>query len=113
MPYLAGIVTWCIALGLLENAVPIGGYILLPASGDFFHVHPGQVPRRNGLALKLQPPGPVGSHSFLLGLATVHETLELKRTLLGRRFVLGLASAHLALVAAGSADAVLIGYDKT
>jgi len=109
--FVAGITCWAVALGLVDQGRPVAGFIFCPASDDFYHVVPGEPPQRNGRSMRLKPPGPLEPQSMLLTHTRPHQRYTLDIAFPPRIFCLGTASMHLAHVAIGSADAVLIGHD--
>ncbi len=72
VPFVAGLTSWSIALGLLEKCQPVSGYVYVPASADFYHSEPGRPACRNGRPMRVKSPGPLGpqrgSHKFKLGI---------------------------------------------
>ena len=112
IPFVAGLSSWSIAVGLLDENQPVAGFIYLPPSRDCFHTVPGEPARRNGLPMRLKMAGPLGSHSLLLTHSRPHQRYDLSAAFPGRVLALGSASVHLAHVATGAADAVIIGHDK-
>ena len=112
VPFVAGLTSWSIALGLLEKCQPVSGYVYVPASADFYHSEPGRPACRNGRPMRVKSPGPLGPQSMLLTHTRPHQRYDLAPAFPGRVFCLGTASVHLAHVATGGADAVLIGHDK-
>ena len=112
LPFLAGLTTWGIAVGLLENDIPVAGFIYAPPSNDLYHAVPGGQPCRNGRPLRMKQAGPLKPDCILLTHTRPHQRYELAPSFPGRVFCLGSASMHLASVATGGADAVLIGHDK-
>jgi len=109
--FVAGLTCWAVALGLVDQGRTVAGFIFAPVSGDFYHVVPGEPAQRNGRSMRLKPPGPLKPQSMLLTHTRPHQRYTLDIAFPPRIFCLGTASLHLAHVAIGSADVVLIGHD--
>ena len=112
VPFLAGLNSWCIALGLLDAGRPVAGFVYVPTSRDVFHTVPGHPAYRNGRPMELKPFGPPEPQSILLTHSRPHQRYTLAASYPGRLCAMGSASLHLSFVATGAADAVLIGHDK-
>lgn len=111
VPFMAGMSGWGVAVGLIENGLPVAGFIHLPATGDIFYTTGEQV-WRNNLPRELTTDQTLQTHTILLTHGRPHQRYTLSPSFPGRIFCLGTASAHLSLLATGSAHVVIIGHDK-
>ena len=109
--FMAGMASWGIAVGLIEDNVPVAGFIYLPATGDLFH-STGTDVWRNSQLRSLTTDRSLHRNTILLTHARPHQRYTLQESFPGRVLCLGTASAHLSLVATGGAHVVLIGHDK-
>ena len=112
LPFCSGFPSWTIALGLIEENAAVAGFISAPASNDYYSVVPGELPQRNGQSKRVKRMAPLGPRSITMTHSKPHRHYLFSKLLPGRVFSLGTASLQLAYVATGSADAVMIGYDK-
>ena len=111
VPFMAGMAGWGVAVGLIENGLPIAGFIHLPVTGDIFYTTGKQV-WRNDQSRQLTKDQTLQTHTILLTHARPHQRYTLASSFPGRVLSLGTASAHLSLIATGSAHVVIIGHDK-
>ncbi|MCY4159382.1 MAG: hypothetical protein OXE92_02680 [Bacteroidetes bacterium] len=111
VPFMAGMPSWGIAIGLIDEDLPAAGFIYLPATGDLFYTTGAQVWRNSELR-SLTEDDSLHQNSILVTHARPHQRYTLQESFPGRVFGLGTASAHLSLVATGGAHVVLIGHDK-
>jgi len=111
VPFMVGMLNWAIAIGLINNGVPVEGFIHIPPTGDLFYTKEGEV-WRNTQPLNLSPDQTLHQNTILLTHARPHQRYTLHTSYPGRVLGLGTASSHLSLVATGSAQLVLIGHDK-
>ncbi len=109
--FMAGMASWAIAVGMIENGKPTAGFIHLPATGDIYYTSEKQV-WRNDQHRSLTSDQSLHRNSILLTHARPHQRYTLQKSYPGRVLSLGTASAHLSLVATGGAHVVLIGHDK-
>jgi len=110
-PFMVGMSSWAIAIGLMDHGVPVEGYIHIPTTGDLFYTKEGKV-WRNSQPMELSPDQSLHQNTILLTHARPHQRYTLHPSYHGRVLGLGTASSHLSLVATGSAQLVLIGHDK-
>ena len=110
LPFVAGMPTWSIALGLIESGQPVEGYVYLPSTRDLFATANGVI--RNGKPAYLTADRSLHMDSILLTHSRPHQKYALDPAFPGRTFGLGTATVHMSLVASGSAHLVLIGHDK-
>ncbi|MCY4172265.1 MAG: hypothetical protein OXF08_11800 [Bacteroidetes bacterium] len=111
VPFVAGMSSWGIAIGLIDNGQPKDGFIYIPSTGDLFYTK-GERVWRNAQPTLLSADRSLDENSIMLTHARPHQRYTLQRSFPGRVFGLGTASAHLSLVATGCAELVLIGHDK-
>ena len=111
IPFMAGMASWGIAVGLIEENAPVAGFIYLPATGDLFY-STGTHVWRNSQPRLLTTDRSLHTNTILLTHARPHQRYTLRDSFPGRVLSLGTASAHLSLVATGGAHVVLIGHDK-
>ena len=111
VPFMMGMPSWGIAAGLIEEGIPVAGFIHLPATGDIFHTI-GMHVYRNDQSRYLTTDRSLHENTILLTHARPHQRYTLQKSFPGRVLSLGTASAHLSLVATGGAHVVLIGHDK-
>ncbi len=109
--FMAGMASWAIAVGMIENGKPTIGFIHFPTTGDLFYTDGRQV-WRNGQLRLLTSDQSLHKNSILLTHARPHQRYTLQKSYPGRVLCLGTASAHLSLVATDGAQIVLIGHDK-
>lgn len=110
--FVAGLPTWGIALGLMEQGEPVAGFFWMPATRDFFYTLPGEAVYRNDQRLHMKARYAVHSETLLLAHSRTHQRYTLSSNYPGKIFCLGSAVAHCCYLAAGGADAVLIGHDR-
>ncbi len=111
VPFMAGMASWGIAVGLIEENLPVAGFIYLPATKDLFY-STGTHAWRNSQPRFMTTDRSLHAHTIMLTHGRPHQRYTLQDTFPGRVFCLGTASAHLSLVATGGAHVVLIGHDK-
>ena len=111
VPFMMGMPSWGIAVGLIEEGVPVAGFIHLPATGDLFYTTGTHV-WRNARLRSLTEDRSLHENTILLTHTRPHQRYTLRKSFPGRVLSLGTASAHLSLVATGGAHVVLIGHDK-
>jgi len=110
--FVAGMTTWSIALGLIEQGQPVAGFIWMPTTRDFFYTTSEGGVYRNEHPMALKMPPVLEDTSILFVHSSPHQRFTLSPAYSGKVMNLGTASAHLSYVATGGADAVLIGHDK-
>ena len=105
--FVAGLPSWCVCIGILEDGAPVSGVVHLPCTGETYSAAEG-VAWLNGARLPplagAQPP----SDPF----AVTHSKAHLRHHLTYRGKVRSLGSTgyHVALVARGAAEAALLGH---
>lgn len=106
--YVAGLPTWSISIGLLQDGLPVAGVVWLPAFRDLYLAY-GGVLRWNG---EIVPRGGVAPRhtGFVLAYSEFHRRLALRFGGGSRKMrSLGSTAYHLALVARGAAEAAIVG----
>ena len=112
VPFVSGLPTWSIGVGLLDGGSPRDGFIYLPTSRELFHTEAGGPVCRGQQPRHLKSSSILRKDTVLFTPTHRHQYYHLAPTFPGWVFSLGSASVHLAHVATGGADAVLIGHDK-
>lgn len=107
--FTSGLPVWGIAMGLIENAHPVGGCFYMPATGDLFMTTPDGQVLRNGEPTRIKQPETLHRESVLLTISRFHHEFTLDKEYPGKVRCLGSAIAHLCYTATGSADAALAG----
>lgn len=107
--FVGGLPVWGVGLALVEDAEPVAGYFLMPATGDFFHAEAGSAVYRCGEPVRTKEPDSLHRESVLLSISRLHRHLRLSSSYPGKVRNLGSTIAHICYVASGSADAALIG----
>ncbi len=107
--FVAGLPVWGIGLALVEEADPVAGFFLMPATGDFFHTGAGGAVYRCGEPARMKEPASLHRESVLLSISRLHRSFRLAADYPGKVRNLGSTIAHICYVATGSADAALIG----
>lgn len=111
-PFVAGLSTWSIGLGLLESGSPVCGFVYAPMTREFFHVAEEGGVFRNGRLCRMRTGDGIGRDTVLFAHSRLHQVLRLRPGYAGKVFVLGSACLQMSLVATGAADALLVGHDK-
>ncbi len=111
IPFMAGMASWGIAVGFIEDGRPAAGFIYLPATRDIFYTAGSKV-WRNTEARTMTGDRSLHRNTLLLTHGRPHQRYTLRESFPGRVLSLGTASAHLSLIATGGAHVVLIGHDK-
>jgi myo-inositol-1(or 4)-monophosphatase len=104
--FVAGLPTWCICVGVMENGVPVIGVVHLPCTGETYSASQGTA-RWNGnvlppLGTRVSPGDP-----FLVTDGRAHRRRRIRYA--GKVRSLGSGAYHVVLVARGVADAALLG----
>ena len=107
--FVSGLPVWGIAVGLAEAGRPRAGLFLMPATGDFFRTTEDGRVLRNGETTRMRAPGPLQRETSLLTISRIHRRYTISPEYEGKARSLGSAIAHLAYLATGAADAVLLG----
>jgi myo-inositol-1(or 4)-monophosphatase len=105
--FVAGLPTWCICIGILENTRPAAGVVHLPCLNETYSAIDGRA-WLDGVPLPTlaSRPHTVGDR-FIVTHARAHARHRI--TYPGKVRSLGSTAYHVALVARGAADAALLG----
>lgn len=106
--FVSGLPVWGIAIGLVADAEPRGGFFFMPVTGDLFHTTPDGRLLRNGTPVRVSAPRKFDRETSLLVGSRFHRSHVVDTTYRGKIRSLGSTVAHLCYVATGAADAVLV-----
>jgi len=106
--FVRGFATWGIGLALVEEFEPLAGFFACPAAGERYWAVRGHGTWRNGKAVHVRRPAPLGKETVLLVFSRIHRTGLLERSFPGKVRSLGSTIAHAAYAAAGCGDAALL-----
>jgi len=105
--FVAGLATWCVCIGILEDARPVAGVVHLPCLGETYSAVGGAA-WLNGVPLaSLGAAAPVGDR-FIVVHAHAHRRHRI--TYPGKVRSLGSTAYHVALVTRGAAEGALLGH---
>jgi myo-inositol-1(or 4)-monophosphatase len=107
--FVAGLPTWCITVGLIRDAVAIGGITYLPMTGETY-VAADDVAEWNGRALLRDTRPASDGDLFILTHSDYHRSGAARFT--GKIRSLGSTAYHMALVARGAAIAAVLGRPR-
>ena len=107
--FVAGLPTWCITVGLVHDAVAIGGITHLPMTGETYFAA-GDVAEWNGRALPHAARPAADGDLFILTHSDYHRSGAARFT--GKIRSLGSTAYHMALVARGAAIAAVLGRPR-
>jgi len=105
--FVAGLATWCVCIGILEDARPVAGVVHLPCLGETYSAVGGAAWLNGAPLASLGAAGPVGDR-FIVAHAHAHRRHRI--TYPGKVRSLGSTAYHIALVARGAADGALVGH---
>jgi len=105
--FVAGLATWCVCIGILEDARPVAGVVHLPCLGETYSAVGGAAWLDGTPLAPLGDSGPVGDR-FIVTHAHAHRRHRI--TYPGKVRSLGSTAYHVALVARGAADGALLGH---
>ena len=105
--FVAGLGTWCVCIGILEEARPIAGVVHLPCLGETYSAVGGAA-CVNGTPLASLGAAGTGGDRFIVTHAHAHRRHRI--TYPGKVRSLGSTAYHVALVARGVADGALLGH---
>jgi len=103
--FVAGIPTWCVSVGLLDEGRPVFGAVYLPAV-DELYLADGDRAWWNGRQLERRPRSNVGGDRFVVAYAGFHRRHSVPFA--GKVRSLGSTAYHICLVARGAAMAALL-----
>src|SRR5438093_1903241 len=105
--FVAGLPTWCICVGILEEVRPIAGVVHLPCLGETYSAVGGAACVNGTPLASLGAAGTAGDR-FIVTHAHAHRRHRI--TYPGKVRSLGSTAYHVALVARGVADGALLGH---
>src|SRR5437870_4642814 len=105
--FVAGLGTWCVCIGILEEARPIAGVVHLPCLGETYSAVGGAA-WVNGTPLAPLGAAGTGGDRFIVTHAHAHRRHRI--TYPGKVRSLGSTAYHVALVARGLADGPRLGH---
>ena len=105
--FVAGLATWCVCIGILEDARPVAGVVHLPCLGETYSAVGGAAWLNGAPVASLGAAAPVGDR-FIVAHAHAHRRHRI--TYPGKVRSLGSTAYHIALVARGAADGALVGH---
>ncbi|MFQ5896072.1 MAG: inositol monophosphatase family protein [Nitrospinota bacterium] len=105
-PYLRGLPTWGVGIGLLEGGRPLCGGFFLPALGDLFLAQRGEGAWCNGERLRPLAPAEVTKQTVLFIPSSHKRRFAIAYP--GKRVSYGSAGAHVAYTARGCAIAAVV-----
>ena len=111
-PFVAGIPTWSIGLGLLDDGRPASGFVYVPMTHEFFCTNEEGGVYRDGVMRNLRASDCLDSDTILFRHTREHPSLDISSEYPGKSFALGSACHQMSLVATGAADAVLLRADR-
>ncbi|MBI3127814.1 MAG: hypothetical protein HYZ11_09440 [Candidatus Tectomicrobia bacterium] len=100
-PYLHGLPTWGVAVGVMREGAPLAGGFFMPAAGEMFLAERGRGATRNGRPLAPLGPREVDNQTLFFGPASRKRFYKLDFP--GKTVAYGCAAAHVAYAAAGAA----------
>ena len=105
--FVAGLATWCVCIGILEDARPVAGVVHLPCLGETYSAVGGAAWLNGAPLASLGAAAPVGDR-FIVAHAHAHRRHRI--TYPGKVRSLGSTAYHVALVARGAAEGALLGH---
>lgn len=112
VPFVAGLTSWSIAVGLIDRGHPAAGFIYLPTSRELFCSDVAHGVFRNGRPAQLKDSRLLGKGAILFGPTMMHQNFRLDPAFPGRVFCMGSSTVQLACLATGGADAILMGLEQ-
>ncbi len=106
--FAAGIPSWCVSIGMLEDGVPLAGVVYLPTTDDMFAVDLTGPATCNGEAIQVAAPAPFDSNTGMLSAGDIHSNWTIDFP--GKVRALGSLAAHMCYVAMGSSIASINSY---
>ena len=105
-PFLNGLPTWGVSIGVMENGKPIAGGFYMPFVDEMFLAHKGKGATRNGKALPNLQEMEITNQTVMLGPSSRKRFYKLDYP--GKSVAYGSASAHIAYAATGGVIAALV-----
>ena len=105
-PFLHGLPTWGVSIGVMENGKPIGGGFYMPIVDEMFLALEGEGATRNGKILPNLMDMEITNQTVMLGPSSRKRFYKLDFP--GKSVAYGSASAHVAYAATGGVIAALV-----
>ncbi len=105
-PFLHGLPTWGVSLGVMENGAPLAGGFYMPAVDEMFLAARGEGATRNGKALARLASIEISNQTVMLGPSSRKRFYKMDFP--GKSVAYGSASAHVAYAATGGVIAALV-----
>lgn len=105
-PFLWGLPTWGVCIGVMESGVPLAGGAFLPRTGELFLAEKNKGATRNEAPLSPLRPMEIDNQTPLLGPSSRKRFYKLDYP--GKVVAYGSAAAHIVYTAAGSGIAALV-----
>ncbi len=105
-PFLNGLPTWGVSIGVMEDGEPIAGGFHMPVVDEIFLALKGKGATRNGKALPNLQDMEINNQTVMLGPSSRKRFYKLDYP--GKSVAYGSASAHVAYAATGGAIAALV-----
>ena len=100
-PYLHGLPTWGVSIGVMEGGAPLAGGFFMPAAGELFLAARGAGATRNGRPLPPLAPRAIDNQTLFFGPSSRKRFYKIDFP--GKTVAFGCAAAHVAYAAAGAA----------
>ena len=105
-PFLNGLPTWGVSIGIMENGKPLAGGFYMPVVDEMFLAFEGEGATKNGKALPSLREMEITNQTVLLGPSSRKRFYKLDYP--GKSVAYGSASAHVAYAATGGVIAALV-----
>lgn len=105
-PFLNGLPTWGVSIGIMENGKPIAGGFYMPVVDEIFLALAGKGATRNGTALPNLRGMEINNQTVMLGPSSRKRFYKLNYP--GKSVAYGSASAHIAYAATGGVIVALV-----
>ena len=99
-PYLHGLPTWGVSIGVMEGGVPLAGGFFMPAAGELFLAARGEGAARNGRPMAPLAPREVDNQTLFFGPSSRKRFYKIDFP--GKTIAFGCAAAHVAYAASGA-----------
>lgn len=99
-PYLNGLPTWGVSVGVMEGGVPLAGGFFMPAAGELFLAERGRGATRNGQPMPPLGPREVDNQTLFFGPSSRKRFYKIDFP--GKTVAFGCAAAHVAYAASGA-----------
>lgn len=99
-PYLNGLPTWGVSVGVMEGGTPLAGGFFMPAAGELFLAERGRGATRNGRPMPPLGPREVDNQTLFFGPSSRKRFYKIDFP--GKTVAFGCAAAHVAYAASGA-----------